>query len=119
MVAGFLKGPADGVDGGDAHASAHAEDPPELLYLGRDAQGTDQVLKRIALAQASQLIGGLAHLLEDQVDPALLRRPVGEGQGKAFARLVDAQDGELTGLRVARDARGFHPYRADGLRESL
>ncbi len=88
-----------GVGDGEAHAAAD-DGYGVALDLGGLAQRAGDVADEVALVELGEALRGLAHHHEDELDPALLRVPVGEGERHALARLVDAHHEELAGVSL-------------------
>ena len=75
--------------------------------IGGLAQGAGQVVDLVAHVQPAEHFGRLADFLENQRDGALFRIAVGDGQGNAFALVIDPQDDELTGFATFGNVVGF------------
>ena len=84
-------------DPGEAHAAAN-DGYAVALNLGRAAERSGDVLDLVTFVELREALGRLAHDHEDELDPTLLRVPVGKGERDALARLVDAHHEELTGM---------------------
>ena len=105
-----------GVGDGEAHAAAD-DGHGVALDLGGLAQRAGDVADEVALVELGEALRGLAHHHEDELDPALLRIPVGEGERHALARLVDAHHEELAGVSLLGHPRGVDAELEDLLRE--
>ena len=99
-----------GIGNGHAQSAADHRRAGNALGVAGFAQGADKVQQRIALVQGIQLLGGVAHLLEDDGHGTLFPVIPGNGQRHALALFVDAENNKLAGLRLAGNQRSldFH-----------
>ena len=113
LLALLAEGAGNGV--GDCQAHAAADNGNAIaLYFGWAAERAGNVADLVALVELGEALGGLTDDHEDELDPALLRVPVGERERDALARLVDAHHEELAGMRMLG-----HPGRVDAELEDL
>ena len=87
----------DGVGNGQANAAAD-DGPFALAEVRGAAQGADDVLNVVARVEGREHGGGLADHHEDELNPALRRVPIREGERHALAGLVHANHQELASM---------------------
>lgn len=76
-----------------------------LGHLGGNAQRAHDVAQRLAGLVGGKHFGGLADHHEDELDPALVTVPAGQGKRDTLARLVGANHEELSSVRMLGDCR--------------
>ena len=90
---------------GNCQADAAANDGAGALgHLGGNAQRAHDVTQRLAGLVGGKHLGGLADYHEDELDPALVTVPAGQGKRDALARLVGANHEELSSVRMFGDS---------------
>ena len=77
------------------------------------AQRTHEVQQRVSLVEQVKLLGGIAHLLENNGDGALLAVIARDGQRHALSLFINAENNELPGLRLPRNQRGLNLHQRD------
>src|ERR1019366_9274033 len=117
----LLRTPADDAEHGDSatvqalgngmhHSGADAAPDAERAARGNQFRGvakrSGDVGNGLARLQRDQLLGALAHRLDDQRNGARARVRVGDGQGNPLRALAPVHNDELAGLPDLRNAWG-------------
>ena len=92
------------------HTAADDRDFFEPFERSRDAERADEVENGVAGFELREVFRRFADRLNDDRNAAFFAVVIGDGEGDAFAELVDAQDDELPRFRFFSDGRreDFH-----------
>ena len=104
----------DGQSNGAAHAAADNSDLPETLGVSGFAERADEILNEVALVLVVEQFSGSADDLENYLDGAFFLVTARDGKGNSFSVLIDAQDDELSRLRLPGDERSLYVHHGDG-----
>ena len=102
-----------------AHSSSNHDHSAVVADVRRLPQWTHHVEDGIAGLERIQQVGGLPGRLHHDVDGALLRTRVLDGDRNPLALLINPQDDELPRLLLARDAGRFDNKAFDPRRKKL
>ena len=105
-----------GIRDGVAHAAANHADALEAFHVGGTAQRPDKVRDAVSRLEEIEHTGRLPDGLHHDGHSALLGVRGGDGDGNTLAVLVQPEDDELAGSRLAGDQRSLDHEFYDGLR---
>ena len=105
----------DGVGDSTADAAADNTDLLEAVHLGGLAERAYDIGDEIALLDGVEHFRGAAGRLNHDGNGALFPVIARDGDGNAFALLIQTEDDKLTRLRMARDQGRFNLKQANGL----
>src|ERR1039457_3405004 len=104
MVANSSKRLGDRISYRGPHTAADDHHRTEQTNIRRTTKRPNNVQDRIARVQLVKQLGRLANALHNDRNGAVRWIGISDGQRDAFAVLVNANNGELAGLLLPRDA---------------
>ena len=104
----------DGKGNGAAHAAADNGNLLEALGVSGFAERSDEILNEVAFVFVVKQFGGSADDLEYDLDGAVFLVAARDRKGNSFPVLIDAQDDELSRLRLLGDERSLYVHHGDG-----
>ena len=104
----FMIGAGDGVNGGGSHTAGDHHDRTMVADFRRLSQRTDQRVQFVTHLSLAESLRTGAHNHHDHGNGSRLAIEIGDGQRDALAHFVAHHHQELSRLRLARHAWGFH-----------